>query len=124
MPLPHRSYADARVLAPAGRLDHDNYEVFRTELAVHEAACARENLTLVLDLSALEYVSSAGLRCFMLAAKEAKARNGRILLAALQPVVAEIFKISRFNLLFEIFPTLREALAAVSAQASAAFERG
>ena len=124
MPLPHRSYADARVLKPAGRLDHDNYEAFRADLATHEAACAREQQTLVLDLSGLEYVSSAGLRCFMLAAKEAKARNGRVLLAALQPLVGEIFKISRFNLLFEIFPTLREALAAVSAQASAALERG
>jgi len=124
MPLPHRSYADARVLAPAGRLDHDNYEAFRADLAAHEADCAREHLTLVLDLSALEYVSSAGLRCFMLAAKDAQARGGRVLLAALQPVVAEIFKISRFNLLFEIFPTLREAVAAVSAPAGAAFERG
>ena len=35
---------------------------------------AREQQALVLDLSALEYVSSAGLRCFMMAAKEAKAR--------------------------------------------------
>ena len=124
MPLPHRSYADARELAPAGRLDHDNYEAFRADLAAHEADCAREHLTLVLDLSALEYVSSAGLRCFMLAAKDAQAHGGRVLLAALQPVVAEIFKISRFNLLFDIFPTLREALAAVSPQARAAFERG
>lgn len=124
MPLPHRSYAEARVLTPAGRLDHDNFEAFHTDLAAHEAACARDNLTLVLDLSALEYVSSAGLRCFMLAAKEAQARKGRVLLAAMQPVVAEIFKITRFNLLFEIFPTLRDAIAAVSAQASAAFERG
>lgn len=124
MPLPHRSYGDARVLAPAGRLDHDNYEAFRADLVVHEAACARDGHTLVLDLSALEYISSAGLRCFMLAAKEAKARNGRVLLAAMQPVVAEIFKISRFNLLFEIFPTLRDALAAVSAQAGAALDRG
>lgn len=124
MPLPHRSFADARVLQPAGRLDHDNHEAFRAALAEHEAACARDAQSLVLDLSALEYVSIAGLRCFMLAAKEAKARNGRVLLAGLQPVVAEIFKISRFNLLFEIYPTVREAVAAVSAQASAAFECG
>jgi len=123
MALPFRRYDDARVLAPSGRVDHGNYEAFRVDLVEHETACARENQTLVLDLSGLEYVSSAGLRCFMLAAKEARARNGRVLLAAMQPVVAEIFKISRFNLLFDIFPTLREALAAVSAGASAAFER-
>ena len=124
MPLSHRLFGDARVLTPAGRLDHSNYEAFRVDLAAHEAACASERQTLVLDLSGLEYVSSAGLRCFMLAAKEAKARNGRVLLAAMHPVVSEIFRISRFNLLFEIFPTLSEALAAVSAEAKAAFERG
>jgi anti-anti-sigma regulatory factor len=42
----------------------------------------------------------------------------------MQPVVAEIFQISRFNLVLEVFPTLRDALASVSPQAVAAFERG
>ena len=37
----------------------------------------------------------------------------------MQPVVAEIFQISRFNLVLEVFPTLREALASVSPQAAA-----
>ena len=78
----------------------------------------------MLDLSGLEYVSSAGLRCLMIAAREAKARAGRIVVAAMQPVVAEIFQISRFNLVLEVFPTLREALASVSPQAVQAFERG
>jgi hypothetical protein len=37
-------------------------------------------------------------------------------------VVREIFEISRFNLVLQVFPALREALAAVSAAALAAFE--
>jgi anti-anti-sigma factor len=78
----------------------------------------------VLDLSGLAYVSSAGLRCFMLAAKETRAAGGRIVLAALRPVVAEIFQISRFDMVFEIFPSVREALSALSASAAAAFDRG
>ena len=77
-----------------------------------------------LDLSELEYVSSAGLRCFMLAAKETKSHDGRIFVAALQPMVAEIFQISRFDLLIPVFPTLRAALESVSADAAAAFDRG
>ena len=79
---------------------------------------------IVLDLSGLEYVSSAGLRCLMIAARESKSRAGRILVAAMQPVVAEIFQISRFNLVLEVFPTLRDALGSVSPQAVQAFERG
>ena len=73
----------------------------------------------MLDLSGLEYVSSAGLRCFMLASRQAKAQHGRIVVAALQPMVAEIFEISHFNLVFQVFPTVREALAAASTEAAA-----
>ena len=124
MPLSHRNYGAARVLAPKGRLDHDTCEAFQADLKPHAEACAREGTALVLDMSGLEYVSSAGLRCLMIAARETKGRAGRIVVAAMQPVVAEIFHISRFNLVLEVFPTLRDALASVSPQAVAAFERG
>lgn len=124
MPLGHRLYENALVLAPTGRLDHDNCEAFREELAPHLERSAKDGATIVLDLSGLEYVSSAGLRCFMLAAKQAKAQNSRVVIAAMQPVVAEIFQIARFNLVFEAFPTVRDALAALSPAAAAAFDRG
>ena len=123
MPVPHKSFANARAVFPKGRLDHENCEPFRAELSVHLDAAVQAGEPLVLDLSGLEYVSSAGLRCLMLAAKEASARKGRVLVAAMQPVVAEIFQISRFHLVFEVFPTLREALASVSPQAAEAFDR-
>jgi len=42
----------------------------------------------------------------------------------MQPWVAEIFQISRFNLVLEAFPTLGDARASVSPQAAQAFERG
>ena len=124
MPLSHRNYGTARVLAPRGRLDHDNCEAFQADLAPHVEACEREGLALVLDLSGLEYVSSAGLRCLMIAAKQATTHNSRIVVASMQPVVSEIFQISRFNLVLQVFPTMREALASVSPQAAAAFDRG
>jgi anti-anti-sigma factor len=124
MALAHRNYGTARVLAPKGRLDHDNCEAFQADLKPHAEACAKEGSALVLDMSGMEYVSSAGLRCLMIAAREAKGRAGRIVVAAMQPVVAEIFQISRFNLVLEVFPTLRDALASVSPQAVQAFERG
>jgi anti-sigma B factor antagonist len=124
MPLAHRLYDSALVLAPSGRLDHDNCEAFREELAPFLERSAKERLAIVLDLAGLEYVSSAGLRCFMLAAKQAKAQNSRVVIASMQPVVAEIFQIARFNLVFDAFPTVRDALAALSPAAAAAFDRG
>jgi anti-sigma B factor antagonist/stage II sporulation protein AA (anti-sigma F factor antagonist) len=65
----------------------------------------------VLDLGAVDYVSSAGLRVLMLASRQARAQGGTIVIAALQPVVREIFEISKFTLVFPCFATVAEALA-------------
>ena len=124
MALTHRSYGEARVVSPRGRLDHDNCEMFQRDLATELEACEKEHGSLVLDMSGVDYVSSAGLRCLMIAAKQAKAHAGRIVIAAPQAVVAEILQISRFNLVLPVFGTTREAIASVSPQAAQAFDKG
>ena len=123
MNLAPRRYAGAVVLRVEGRLDQDTCDAFRGDLMREVDTAAREGGTVVLDLSGLEYVSSAGLRCFMLASREAKALQARIYVAQLQPMVDEIFGISHFNLVFQVFPTVREAVAAVSPEAAAAYAR-
>lgn len=122
MALQARSYANAHVIPLAGRLDHDNSEAHRAELLAEIERLATAGTAIVLDLSGLKYVSSAGLRVFMLAARQAKAQGSRILVAAAQPMVAEIFLISRFNMILSLHKTVREALAAVSAEAAEAFD--
>src|SRR5690349_6626170 len=124
MALEHRSYGNARVVTPHGRLDHDNCDVFQTDLATELDACSRDGASLVLDMSGLEYVSSAGLRCLMIAARQAAARNSRVVAAAPQAVVAEILQISRFNLVLPVYGTTREAVGSVSPDALAAFDKG
>jgi anti-sigma B factor antagonist len=124
MNVSSRRFGNAVVLRVEGRLDQDTCGGFTTELMKHVDGAVRDGGAIVLDLSGLEYVSSAGLRCFMLASRQAKAHQGRIFVAALQPMVTEIFEISHFNLVFQVFPTVREALGAVSAEAAAAFEKG
>ena len=104
---------NALILGLKGRLDQDNCDAFRDELSPQLDTAARDHLGIVLDLAQLEYVSSAGLRCFMLAVKQAKTFNGRIVVAALQPMVAEIFQISRFDMLLEVFKTVEAAASAV-----------
>ena len=122
MALPSRSYANALVVGVAGRLDQDNCDAFRADLMARIEQTAHDGGAVILDLAGLEYVSSAGLRCFMLASRQAKAQHGRILVAAPQPMVAEIFEISHFNMVFQVFPSVREALAAASNEAAAAFD--
>ena len=110
------------MISAGGRVDHASAEQFKAGLWPFLAACSRDGDKLVLDLSGLEYISSAGLRVLMLAAREVKAQDGTLVVCGLQPVVREIFEISRFNLVLEVFPTLREALAKLSPAALAAFE--
>jgi anti-anti-sigma factor len=124
MNVTSRRFANAIVVHVAGRLDQDTCEAFRGDLLRLVEDAAHAGGAVVLDLSALEYVSSAGLRCFMLASRQAKAHHGRIFVAALQPMVAEIFEISHFNLVFQVFPSVREALGAVSSEAAHAFGQG
>jgi anti-sigma B factor antagonist len=118
-----RRYANAVVLRVEGRLDQDTCGEFTRELMNQVKEVAHGGGAVILDLAPLEYVSSAGLRCFMLASREAKAREARIFVAELQPMVAEIFEISHFNLVFQVFGTVAEALAAVSPEAAAAYAR-
>ena len=122
MELPLKRFADTVVIAPAGRIDQANADAFKASLAPYLEQCAKDRDRLVLDMSGLDYISSAGLRVLMLAAKQTKAQQGTLMLSGLQPLVKEIFEISRFTLLFEIAPSVREALARASASALAAFE--
>jgi anti-sigma B factor antagonist len=123
MNVSSRRFANALVLHVEGRLDQDTCEAFRQDLMKAVEGWAHNGAGVVLDLGQLEYVSSAGLRCFLLASRQAKAQRGRILVAQMQPLVAEIFAIGHFNLLFETFDTLREALGAASGEAAAAYDR-
>jgi anti-sigma B factor antagonist/stage II sporulation protein AA (anti-sigma F factor antagonist) len=96
------------ILRPPGRIDLSNAEPFKDSLL---AAIAAAKTAVFLDLSGTEYVSSAGLRSLMIASKTAKPRGVALGVAALQPVVKEIFEISRFDLVVPCFDTLRDAVA-------------
>ena len=122
MKVSSRRFANAVVLHVKGRLDQETCEAFRGDLMRSVDESARDGGAIVLDLAELDYVSSAGLRCFMVASRQAKAQQGRIFVADMQPMVEEIFRISHFNLVFQTFPTTREALAAASSEAASAFD--
>ncbi len=122
MELATKRFADTVALYPAGRIDHATADGFKAALAPYLAGCAAGRDRVVIDLSGVEYISSVGLRVLMLASKQAKTQGGALAVAGLQPVVQEIFEISRFNLVLAVFPTLREALAKLSEPALAAFD--
>ena len=109
MDLSHRTLDNAVIVSPAGRIDQSSADALQSGLAPHLAGCTRDGVPLVLDFSGVEYISSVGLRVLMLAARQAKAQDGRIAIAALKPLVKEVFEISRFNLVFKVFDTVEAA---------------
>ena len=122
MPFQSRHFGNIAVATPAGRLDHSAAAGF--EQALLPLAQDLQVGGLIVDFANVEYISSVGLRVLMIAAKEMRARKARIAAVALQPIVAEIFAISRFDSVFEMFPSLRDALAAMSQEALEAYDAG
>lgn len=96
------------VIAPTGRLDSATSKTFEDVVMKHFAATGPAT---VIDLAGLGYVSSAGLRVLLMAAKRAKAQNRKLALCGLSSQITEVFEMSGFAKLFEIVPARAEALA-------------
>ena len=120
MEFTSRQFVDTVVATPSGRIDQSTASGFQQSLmgALSELPPG----ALVLDFSGVDYISSAGLRVVMLAARDLRARSARIAVASLQPMVREIFEISRFHHVVDIHPTPREAICALAAGSLAAFD--
>lgn len=95
------------VIALNGRLD--SATVTQVDEALTRALDAAS--VILLDLAELGYVNSAGLRVLLKAAKQAKSRQKRLALAAMQPTVQTVFEVSGFSTIFSIYADRGEALA-------------
>jgi anti-sigma B factor antagonist len=97
------------ILAIDGRLDTANYGVLEARLA---DLLASGKFRILVDCSKLDYVSSSGLRVFLNGLKKVTAAKGKFVLCGLQENIREIFDISGFTDIFEIYPARDEALKA------------
>lgn len=116
-----RVIANVVLLQVEGRIDHTTVKAFESALFPHLAGCTGEEKMLLLDFGGLVYISSAGLAVLMTAGKRCRKQNGKMVLASLQPRIQEIFQISRFDKVFEVFPTVRAALENMSPAAASAY---
>jgi anti-anti-sigma factor len=121
MQLGARCHAEVVLASPQGRIDHASVSAFEQALAPLLAQAGSGGGTLVLDLSKLEYISSVGLRAFMVAERELRERKARLIVAELSGVVKEIFAISRFDRVLSVAASVDDALAQCSPAARAAY---
>jgi anti-sigma B factor antagonist len=64
---------------------------------------------LLLDCSNLTYISSSGLRVFLVAQKKMLATGGILRICCLKPEIKDIFDISGFSVIFSIFSDVEKA---------------
>ena len=115
------TFANVVLIEVEGRIDHGTAPAFGSAMLPHVEGCSGEEKKLLIDLCKVNYMSSAGLRVLMIAAKGCRKQDGKMALAGLQPTVQEVFKIGRFDMVFEVFASARDALAAISPAAAAVY---
>lgn len=71
--------------------------------------------SLLIDLNNVSYLSSAGLRVLLIAAKTAKLRGGKVAIASPQPSVKDIIVMSGFDKLIAICNDRAAGLASLQA---------
>lgn len=90
-----------------GRLDTTNYLDLEKEF---NRQIDNGNCHILVDCVNLDYVSSSGLRVFLVALKELKKQGGKFVMCNLQETIQEIFEISGFISIFDVYASKEEAL--------------
>ena len=97
------------VLSLNGRVDASNAATLEQKILALIAAGEKR---LVIDCAQLQYMSSAGLRVLLVAAKRLS-NDGKLGIAALSNSIRDVFDIAGFSSIFQIYRTQEEAVAAV-----------
>ena len=111
MKITRNKQSGVMVLAPDGRLDIVESPKF--EEAVLEVIAGGDT-RLVLDMSAVPYVSSSGLRVIVLGAKKASEAGGGFAVSSPQVIVKKVFQAAGMQNLFKTFDALDEAVASLA----------
>jgi anti-anti-sigma factor len=102
---------DVCEVRPHGRIDSATGPAFERDVLQQIEGGHRR---LLLDFVDLVYISSAGLRIVLLAAKRMKSAGGRLVLCSLNPQINEVFEISGFSRILDILPSRDAALSILS----------
>ena len=94
------------VAAVSGRVDSANAKEFEEELS---AIIDKGATGLVVDCGELNYISSAGLRVFLIAIRKTSAAGGGLALCRVPDHINEVLEISGFSRLAKVFDTVEEA---------------
>lgn len=103
--------ANATVMTVSGRMDAVTAPQY--ESMVNQLISGGET-AFVIDFSALDYISSAGLRALLVTAKLLKGKGGQIRFSNVTGTVKEVFDISGFGSIFQMDASVAASLAKIS----------
>ncbi len=109
MEFAQKQVGEVSIVKLAGRLDSSTAQPAEEKFA---QMLGSGTPRLAIDMSGLEYISSAGLRVLLVIAKKVQQANGRIVLFGLVPTVREVFAVSGFDKIFAIQADADAAVAA------------
>jgi len=107
MDIQTRKEKETWIVSARGRIDALTAPEFEKKLL---ESITEGHLIFLLNFSGLEYISSAGLRSILSAAKKLKEKKGRISICGLQAPVREVFDISGLSSIFKLFDSETDAL--------------
>jgi anti-anti-sigma factor len=115
-----KTFASSGVLTP--RKDRPNVLPLEGEIDLHISPTLTESLNamtakkpewIVIDLSRATYIDSAGLAALILAMQTVEAYGGKFFLTGPDETMRSILETSRLDQIFQIFPDVDAALAAI-----------
>ena len=107
MELIEKNTGKCVIIGIKGRLDTINYNILEKRLT----ELLDQNVSKILvNCSQMDYVSSSGLRILLMALKRITMAKGKFVLCSLQENIREIFEISGFTTIFEIYSNEEDAL--------------
>lgn len=98
------------IVAPAGRVDSTTSETLERALS---GAIDAGDVQLVVDFARVDYISSAGLRVLLVAAKRIADVKGRLVLCSLRESVRQVFDLAGFLPLFALESSRELAVARI-----------
>ncbi len=90
-----------------GRLDASSIQILERKI---DKLIEERHTQLLLDFTRVDYLSSAGLRILLAAAKKLKAKKGTLVLFSLQEEISEVVKMAGFDRILQICANEKEAL--------------
>lgn len=106
MEITKEKVANAWVLSPQGKIEHENAPLFQR--LVSETIEQEGDSSVLIDLSQIDFISSAGLRVFLIIAKAMQKSQRKFGLCDMNELVEEIFQVSGFSQIIKIYPSRKD----------------